>query len=150
MSAELMTILTVDSDPEFTRYVGLLLQNHPGVTLKSASSLNEARVLLANNEIDVVILDVGSSSQEDLKAVKSVREQHPDVSVVVLSSHENHDCVTRCADYGATAYLLKQEIKPNQLWRTLWYAFRAKTRFPLIEPSTIDSLQRALTALRRA
>ena len=66
---------------------------------------------------DIVIMDLGLPGMNGLEATKIIKEQNPDVKVVVLTSHEREDEVLAALASGANAYCLK-EIE-HDIWESL-------------------------------
>lgn len=56
---------------------------------------------------DVVLLDLRLPGMDGIQVIKALREESPDVRVVILSSYGGGDDVTRAIQAGASGYVLK-------------------------------------------
>jgi DNA-binding NarL/FixJ family response regulator len=58
-------------------------------------------------ELDLVLLDLALPGMHGLSVLKSLREKHPSVAVVVVSASSDRDNVTRALDHGALGFIPK-------------------------------------------
>ena len=56
---------------------------------------------------DVILLDLRLPGMDGLQVIKALRQESPDVRIVVLSSYGGGDDVTRAIQAGASGYVLK-------------------------------------------
>ena len=69
--------------------------------IKEAESAEKCLEILKNNEIDLIIMDLGLPGMNGIEATKLVKESNKDIKVVILTSHNdelNHLFRTNC--YG--------------------------------------------------
>lgn len=86
----------------------MLLKNTPAYTVTAeAESGEEALRLLAVQPIDLVIMDISMPGMGGLACIRAIREQYPDVKVLVLSMHEDEEYIYKAMQYGAMGYLPK-------------------------------------------
>lgn len=90
---------------EGVEYVGNLFE---------AESAETAIHIFNNNEIDVVIMDLGLPNMNGIEATKHLRNSNKDVKIVILTSHNDEKEVLNCLKAGANAYCSK-EINPQRL-----------------------------------
>jgi len=100
-----MNILCVDDDSEILDIYASIF--HYGYRLFSCDSVNQARKILAQYDIDVILLDLNMPEINGLDFLPELRKQYPAVPVVIVSG----DCYGEamfCAErYGAAACLTK-------------------------------------------
>ena len=107
-----MRILLVDDHALFRDGVALLLRElDPAVQVSHAASLDEALATLGDSaDIDLILLDVilpGMHGMHGLQALETLRERHPGVPLVMLSSQEDQVTVLRSIQLGAMGFIPK-------------------------------------------
>lgn len=108
-------ILIVE-DHELTRFG--LKTTFEGVdyveNIYEAESAERAIELFNENQIDVVIMDLGLPNMNGIDATKQIRSTNKDAKVVILTSHNDEKEVMNSLKAGANAYCSK-EINPQRL-----------------------------------
>ena len=77
-------------------------------TMYEASSAEEALDIFNNNQIDLVIMDLGLPNMNGIEATQEIRKQNPDVKVIILTSHNDEKEVLNSLKAGANAYCSKE------------------------------------------
>ena len=72
-----------------------------------ATSGEEALRLCDEVQPDVVLMDMLMPGMDGIEATRAMRNRHPDVQVVALSSFHDPDLVQRAMQAGAIGYLVK-------------------------------------------
>ena len=110
-----INILIVE-DHELTRFG--LKTTFEGVeyvdNIYEADSAEHAIEIFNNNNIDVVIMDLGLPNMNGIDATKQIRSSNKDVKVIILTSHNDEKEVLNSLRAGANAYCSK-EINPKRL-----------------------------------
>jgi len=106
--AVLPRALVVDDHDIFRLGVRQLLAGRAQVT--EASSLREARAWLAAHPCELLLLDLGLGDDFSLTALPSLREDHPDLRIVVLSSMDESIYAERAVRAGADGYVMKSSV----------------------------------------
>jgi two-component system response regulator YesN len=75
--------------------------------------------LIRRDKPDIVITDVKMPVMDGLEMIRNVRAEHEDVRFIVLSSYEEFGLLKTAVNNGVTDYLLKLELTPQVLLRTL-------------------------------
>jgi DNA-binding NarL/FixJ family response regulator len=112
-------ILVVD-DHQLSR-VGLryLLDNANDMTVVGeAVDGNEAVSAVDRLMPDVVLMDVGLPGIDGIQASKSIRQKHPGVRIIILTSHDNEEDVFAALAAGASGYCLK-DIDQERLFTAI-------------------------------
>lgn len=81
-------------------------------------SAEDAYTIVKNNEIDVVIMDLGLPETDGITAIKGIKKINSDIKFVVLTSHKDKNDVLNSLKAGANAYCSK-EIKLPRLIEVL-------------------------------
>ena len=61
----------------------------------------------ANDEVDLVLLDLAMPGVRGFSGLMYLRAQHPGVPVVVVSGNEDRGVMRRCIDFGASGFIPK-------------------------------------------
>ena len=104
-----MKILLVDDHQLFREGLVILLKRlDDNVNAVEAASCAEAFACLKReSDIELILLDVGLPDMSGLDGIAIIREQHPGIPIVVLSSQEDRASVLRALDQGAMGYIPK-------------------------------------------
>ncbi|MCB2406805.1 response regulator [Hymenobacter lucidus] len=85
-----------------------LLRDEPGLqVVGEAGNGEELLALLPTMPADVVLLDLNMPGMDGFATLAALREQHPQVRVLVLSMLEHERYVAQALDAGALGYALK-------------------------------------------
>jgi len=63
--------------------------------------------VLADNEVDIVLLDLELEHTHGVDALRILREVAPEVRVIIYTSHDDEDRIVQAAQLGVDGYLLK-------------------------------------------
>jgi len=101
-------IVIADDHPLFRDALKLTLQNRlASASIEGAGSLEEATRLIAQREIDLVLLDLTMPGVQGLSGLLYLRAQFPSVPVIVISAIEDHAVARKCLAFGAAGYVPK-------------------------------------------
>ncbi len=109
-----LRVLVVDPSVEDCKRVRELLQDKGEFVTQVARTAREARDLLAEGLFDVVLIEYGVWSEPDAELVRTVRERHSDVAVVLLTSGENDRETLPALRLGAHDFLSKQHLHDSE------------------------------------
>ena len=71
----------------------------------------EALDLLKENDYDIVLTDINMPKMDGIEFMKSLRENHPDQKVLVLSMYNEAGYINKMIALGANGYVLKKSDK---------------------------------------
>lgn len=94
---------------------------HP-LELACVSTVEEGRTYLDLHRVDAILLDLGLAGSTGLQSFLSFRDLIPDLPVVVLSEVENPQLEMEAVHAGAQDCLVKRELTPSILTRSIRYA----------------------------
>lgn len=88
--------------------VKMLLENTPNFEFIGAAR-NGIKMLklIENNKIDVVITDLKMPDMDGFALTQKIKENFPEIKVIVFSMFDQPEAVKKASDAGADAYVLK-------------------------------------------
>jgi len=89
---------------------------------RMAGRMAEALELLGRESFDIVLLDLSLPDSSGLDTLTRVVKAAPDTPIVVLTGLNDVELETELVRQGAQEYLLKDEIDPRTLGRTIRHA----------------------------
>ncbi|GHT64649.1 hypothetical protein FACS1894110_04720 [Spirochaetia bacterium] len=106
--------------------------------------------LILRDKPDIVITDIKMPVMDGLEMIRSARKEYDKSRYVILSSYEEFGLLKTAMDYGITDYLLKLELSPDILKKTL----ENQKRIILYENNSVQEREispysRVAVALRR-
>ncbi len=109
-----------------------------------AGSGRDAVRLCGEMRPDVVLMDLVMPEMDGAATTRAIRQQHPDVQVIALTSFPEDDLVKGALQAGAIGYLLKN-VTADELARAIRAARAGK---PTLAPEAQQALIHAATAPR--
>ncbi|MBB3110670.1 DNA-binding NarL/FixJ family response regulator [Paenibacillus phyllosphaerae] len=112
-------LLLADDHAMVRRGLQVFLQTQKDLKLVGeAANGEETLEQVALTAPDVVLMDLNMPVLDGIETTKRLREAHPEVKVIVLTSFSDHDHVLPAIRAGAKGYLLK-DIEPEELVRAI-------------------------------
>ncbi|MGZ0747008.1 bacterio-opsin activator domain-containing protein [Haloparvum sp. AD34] len=166
MTGEEARILLVEDNPGDARYIRTMLEEamelsertvdrgdgnadervlstEDGSSLVHEQRLSAGLDRLESTDFDVVLLDLGLPDSKGMNTLTTLVEEFPMEPVVVLTGLSDREVGTKALRQGADEYLVKDEISPDLLIRSVYHAIerqahrREQRRYAtLIEEST--------------
>lgn len=104
-------IIVVDDHPLFRKGVVQILSQEPDLEVRAeAESSPAALAALRITPVDLAIVDIGlHGSTNGIELTKSIKAEHPELPVLVLSMHDETLYADRALRAGARGYLMKRE-----------------------------------------
>lgn len=105
-----ISILLAEDHLLFRQDVRLLLESHPDLQIVGeASSGREAMALAQSLSPDIIVLDLVLPGLSGLEVLNRLRQQSPNVRIVVLSMHAEEVYVRNALQHGVSGYILKED-----------------------------------------
>jgi signal transduction histidine kinase len=136
-------ILLVDDDEEdqlLTR--DLLLKSFSQVEVEWAPAYATALAAARDGEFDACLVDYRLGPDSGIELVREIVATGGDLPVIVLTGQGDREVDIAAAEAGAAEYLVKGEITPALLERTIRYAIRAHADMHALRESA-DRLREA-------
>jgi two-component system, NarL family, response regulator LiaR len=106
-----------------------------------ADSGEEALRLCDRMRPDVILMDLKLKKMDGIAATRAIRERHPDIQIIALTSFADKDKVKAVMDAGAIGYLLK-DIEADDLARAIRSAHLGKMT---LSSEATDALVQSVT-----
>jgi len=136
------TVLLVDDHALLrTGVANIINQEHDLQVVAEASNGVEAVAAFERHRPDVTLLDLRMPVMEGVEAVRQIRDRDPRARVVVLTTYDTDDEISRALKAGAKAYVLK-DISADQLIGCIRDVLAGKT---YLAPSAAAKLAEGVT-----
>ncbi|KPV52914.1 transcriptional regulator [Kouleothrix aurantiaca] len=100
------TVLVVDDEQAVRMMLEAALRAQ-GYKIQSAASGSAAREILANDEFDLVLLDLQLGDSDGIEILRELKRDKPATEVILLTAHGSINSAISALRYGAFDYLLK-------------------------------------------
>lgn len=109
-------VVVVDDHPIIRRGLAELISQQPDlVVCTQAQNAAEALCGIAENEPDLLIVDIALDEASGIDLTREVRRRHPDLAILVLSMHEETLYADRALRAGANGYVAKADAPETLL-----------------------------------
>lgn len=79
-----------------------------------AQDANEAFSIIKENDISVILMDLGLPKIDGIEATKIIKSQNKNIKIIILTSHSSSEEVLDAVKAGAISYCSK-DVKPKEL-----------------------------------
>jgi DNA-binding NarL/FixJ family response regulator len=136
------TILLVDDHPMMRAGLEALINRQPDLVIcGEAGNPAEAFTQLSKNP-DLLLTDLTLPGRGGIEFIKDVNAQYPDLSILVVSMHDEVVYAERCLRAGARGYIMKESGSENLLIAIR----RVLAGQPYVSPMMSDRILRNLSA----
>lgn len=155
-----LRILLVEDDELFRLGLATRLQRESEFEVVAEASDGETAVEFTNQYLpDVVLLDIGLPGIGGIEACRQIKKQHPDLPILVLTSHSQTTLIERLIALGVNGYCLKG-IEAEHLILALrsvaagasWWDQKVTSEIhavfakkPVINPDKLEPVEKILT-----
>ena len=106
-------ILIVDDQLAPRESVKMVLKDRYDVAI--AAGAEEAFKYIAENNVNLVLLDIKMPRIDGIEALKEIKKKHPDTEVVLLTAYASHEICQKALKLGAFGCLMKPFDKDELL-----------------------------------
>ena len=127
MEASNFKVLIVEDSLAYENLLKNILEEADVGKYKSVcvDRLSDALTLISEEDFDIVVLDLGLPDSDGLESLKRVREQKPEVAIVVLTGADM-DLGPLAIQMGAQDYLNKGPLDPLLVLRVIRFSIERK------------------------
>jgi DNA-binding NtrC family response regulator len=101
-------VLVIDDEQLVCKSIKRILEDQEKQVF-TALNYPEAEKILKQQSIDLVLLDYKLGDQDGLFVLKEIRDQYPDLSIIMITAHGNIDVAVEAMKYGAYDFIQKKE-----------------------------------------
>lgn len=114
-----MRVLIADDHHVVRRGLLFFLKTQKDIeVVGEASNGKEAVDMAARLQPDIVLMDLVMPVMDGIQATRKIKEEHPEIIVLMLTSFSDRDHVVPAMEAGAAGYQLK-DIEPDELVNSL-------------------------------
>jgi diguanylate cyclase (GGDEF)-like protein len=119
-------LLHIDDDLIQQKVIAQVVRRfrHAQYVYEAASTYDEGLRRLRDGDYAVCLLDYQLDAHDGLELLREARRVNPDTPVVMITAADEDEVDMAALDAGAIDYILKSEITPSLLERSVRYAVR--------------------------
>lgn len=103
-----LRILLIEDDELFRLGLRVRLQQETDLEIVAEAEDGETAIELSHQyPLDIVLLDVGLPGIGGIEACRHLKQRHPQLPILALTSHSHSALITRLIEAGAQGYCLK-------------------------------------------
>jgi FixJ family two-component response regulator len=126
-----------DNSGDFALVEDFLLEQVKRLNLFHAKTYKESKGVLCGeqcNKLDVILLDLSLPDKTGIELINDIVALSNDTPVIILTGYENLRFGVTALSLGASDYILKDELTPQLLHKSILYSIeRKKTNLNLLE-----------------
>jgi NarL family two-component system response regulator LiaR len=135
-------VMIVDDHPMVRDGLKVFLLTAEDMELVGEATNGEQALRLCDQvQPDVILMDIVMPEMDGPTATRAIRERHPQVQVVALTSFTEEDLVHKAMQAGAIGYLLK-DVSADELAKAIRSAYAGR---PTLAPAAAQALIQATT-----
>lgn len=102
-------ILIADDHTLLRNGICALLENEPDMTIVGEANDGREAVRLASQlKPNVVLMDIAMPLLNGLEATRQIKNEHPEINVLVLTMYDNEEYFREMLGVGASGYIIKR------------------------------------------
>jgi DNA-binding NarL/FixJ family response regulator len=107
-------VLITDDQRVVREGLAIIVEGFPATeVVGQASDGEEALALVESTAPDVVLMDLRMPRMDGVEATRAIRERHPDLAVVVLTTYADDESIVAALSAGAAGYLTKDAARDD-------------------------------------
>ncbi|MCP8969617.1 response regulator [Ectobacillus ponti] len=115
----MIRVLIADDHHMVRRGLAFFLGTQPDITIVGEAADGKQAVQLAGELVpDMILMDLVMPGMDGIQATKLIKQQHPGIKIMMLTSFSDQEHVIPALEAGASGYQLK-DIEPDELARCI-------------------------------
>lgn len=132
-------VVIADDHLLFIEGLTLLLQKENDIILVDVANDGRELLEIVHKQIpDLVLLDINMPKLNGLDAARHIKQSHPSISLVMISTYNEEHLIEKARQSGANGYLVKNSSK-EELLQTIRLVAAGKSCFPYRPPKELNS-----------
>jgi len=108
-------LLIIDDDPDIIRYCSAVLQKNGIHKIEKVTNPQKIDFMLTAANYEVILLDLKIPQTSGEKILKTIRQQQPDIPVIIITGKNDVQKAVECLQAGAFDYIVKPADKNRLL-----------------------------------
>jgi len=128
MEDKTIKVLLIDDDVSYAQLAQIWLakSKETPFDMEWEDSLSEGLDRLAEQSVDVILLDLTLPDSGGLDTFVRMQEKAPDIPIIMLTGTDEEALALKAVQMGAQDYLIKNKVDGNHLLRSIRYAIERK------------------------
>lgn len=141
MKSEKINIVIADDHQMFLDGLTALLKDEKDINLvNTALNGREALEIVEKCDVDILIMDVNMPEVDGIALNNSIKQNHPNVKTLALTSHSDHLIVSKLTKRKVNGYLLKNAEK-SELLHAIHKIYEGEDYFSqMVKDKVVESL----------
>lgn len=112
----MIRVLVVDDHAILRDGIRSLLESQDDVVVVGEAENGADAVEQAGKVLpDIVLMDISMPRMNGLEATRLIKERFPQIKILILTQHDNHEYITPALQSGAAGYVLKRSGRREML-----------------------------------
>ena len=110
----MINVMIADDQELIRESLKIVLNMNPDMEVRAvAENGRELMKLVKKSQPDVILMDVRMPELDGVQCTKLIKEQYPQVRIIILTTFDDDEYVYNALKYGASGYLLKGVSVPE-------------------------------------
>ena len=133
-----MNIFVIEDNPgDYAIVEQFLLDKVDGARVSQAKNFNEAKHILTSGKCtyDIILLDLSLPDKTGIQLINEIVEIGSNIPVIVLTGYSDFNFGVQSLSLGVSDYILKDELTPLMLYKSIIYSVERKKGIIELEES---------------
>ncbi|UAM97523.1 response regulator [Polaribacter litorisediminis] len=119
-----ISILVLEDNPgDYILIEDFLLETFNGVKIhKNQDFKSTLEFLREKKHVDLILLDLNLPDMSGLELIKNMTKNFPQIPIIILTGYSDLELAKRSLELGVHDYLIKDEINPSLLHKSIEFA----------------------------
>lgn len=143
----MIKVLIADDQELIRQSLQIVLDTKEDITVTDAVADGQAVITsIRRQRPDVILMDVRMPKMDGVQCTKIIKDQYPDIKIIILTTFDDDEYVYNALKYGASGYLLKG-ISMDQLENAIRTVYSGKA---MINPDIATKVLKLFSRMAQA